>query len=161
MGLTQWDKPLLGDSDQRRSLWFSSVRKARQICERSTWNVLPWVTTSWSWNTLCLNIISKLFGIITRQWNCSFLCRNRLSAWTMISDLALRTWGEHLKVEMVWKIKITAHRQRIRSSVVGNTTWVKTFPFWPFLVVLHCDITVDNLLTERTKASWRQWHWTN
>ena len=154
-----WQTPAWGFWSKKKPLIFvSSESKANLRAQ-----YLECIALSYdkSWNTLCLNIISKLFGIITRQWNCSFLCRNRLSAWTMISDLALRTWGEHLKVEMVWKIKITAHRQRIRLSVVGNTMWVKTFPLWPFLVVLHYNITVDNLLTERTKASWRQWHWTN
>ena len=43
------------------------VQIARQCFQRSTWNVLPRVTTSWGFNTLRLNIISKLFDRTTSQ----------------------------------------------------------------------------------------------
>ena len=91
------------------SVW---LQIARQCFQRSTWSVLPRVTTSWGLNTLRLNIISKLFDRTTSQWNYSFLCRNCQPApptWAIMRDLARFTQSEHLNVEMALKVKITAH----------------------------------------------------
>ena len=91
------------------SVW---LQIARQCFQRSTWSVLPRVTTSWGLNTLCLNIISKLFNRTISQWSCSFLCRNCQLApptWAIMGDLARFTQSEHLNVKMVSKVKITAH----------------------------------------------------
>ena len=54
-----WHTPL-GESDQKRIIWFG-IQIARQCFQRSTWNVLPRVTTNWSLNTLPLNIIWENF----------------------------------------------------------------------------------------------------
>ena len=60
-------------SDQRTILWFLFwVQIARRCIQRSTWNVLPRVTTSWGLNTLDLNIISKLFDQTTSQMKLQF-----------------------------------------------------------------------------------------
>ena len=97
---------------EKNSLISVRVQIARQCFQRSTWSVLPRVTTSWGLNTLCLNIISKLFDRTTSQWNYSFLCRNCQLApptWAIMRDLARFTRSEHLNVEMALKIKITTH----------------------------------------------------
>ena len=39
------------------------------------------------------------------------------------------TQSEHLNVKMASKIKITAHPQIIRLSVIHHTKWVKTVTF--------------------------------
>ena len=97
---------------EKNSLISVSVQIARHCFQRSTWNVLPRVTTSWGLNTLRLNIISKLFDRTKSQWNCNLLYRNCHLApptWPIMRDLIRCTRSEHLNVKMVSKIKITAH----------------------------------------------------
>ena len=71
---SMWHTSTMGFWSKKNSLIW--VQIAWQFFQRSTWNVLYWVTTSWGLNTLGLNIISKLFDQTTSQWNSSFLCRN-------------------------------------------------------------------------------------
>ena len=113
------------------------VQIAWQFFQRSTWNVLPRVTTSWGLKTLRLNIIPKLFDRNTSQWNGRFLCRKRQQTpptWAIMKDLARCTQSEHLNVKMASKIKIMAHpahhyfydRQLIKLPIIENSRWVKT-----------------------------------
>ena len=127
-----WHTFTRGFWSKKDSLISVCVQIARQCVEWSTRNVPPRVTTSWSLNNLCLNKISMLFDRTTRQWNSCFLCPSCQLAppkWAIKKDLVRCTWSEHLNVKMVSKIKITAHRQKIRLSVIGNTRWVNTVTF--------------------------------
>ena len=58
---SMWHISTNGFWSEKNSLISVLVQIARQCFQRSTWSVLPRVTTSWGLNTLGLNIISKLF----------------------------------------------------------------------------------------------------
>ena len=58
---SMWHISTNGFWSEKNSLISVWVQIARQCFQRSTWSVLPRVTTSWGSNTLCLNIISKVF----------------------------------------------------------------------------------------------------
>ena len=59
---SMWHISTNGFWSEKNSLICVWVQIARQCFQRSTWSVLPRATTSWGLNTLCLNIISKLFS---------------------------------------------------------------------------------------------------
>ena len=109
---SMWHISTNGFWSEKNSLISVWLQIAKQCFQRSTWSVLPRVTTSWGLNTLRPNIILKLLDWPTSQWNCSFLCRNCQLApptWAIMRDLAQFTRSEHLNVKMVSKVKIKTH----------------------------------------------------
>ena len=159
MAWTQCGIPLLGGFSSKEN-YLILVQIAWQCSQRSTWNVLPRVTTSWGFNTALLNIISKLFDRTTSQWKCNFLCRNCQLAsptWAIMRDLTRCTWSEHLNVKMVSKIsKFRPTRQIIKLSVIHNTRWVKTVTFSHRKSLSQRNDTWQPTDREGTMPSWTE-----
>ena len=142
---------------EKNSLISVLVQIAKQCFQRSTWNELPRVMTSWGLNTLRLNIISKLFDQTTSQWNCSVLCRNCQLApptWAIMRDLARLHGANIWMLKWSQKSKLRPTRQIIRLSVIRSTRWVKTVTFSHHKSLSQCIDTWQPTDREGTMPSW-------
>ena len=117
-------------SGQRKIIWFLFWFGLQGNVSAQYLVVLSRVTISWGFNTLGLNIISKLCDRTTSQWSHSFLCRNCQLApptWAIMRD----SHGAH--GANIWmskwsqQSKLRPTRQIIRLSVITGEWKLLTF----------------------------------
>ena len=113
---------------------FCWVHILRNFFQRSTWDVISQVMTSWGLNTVHLIIISEAFHQNYKPMKVPY------SVPELSSSAPYVSYNEWLGTVHIFgwmfkwsqKSKLRPTRQRIGLSIIGNGRWVKLSPF------LHC-----------------------